>query len=304
MIKKLKGHLGAYVRTFSLQTWCFIFCFVMLSVWANDYWQIEYRLYQLPFFSSFLGFFIMYLIHVYVGYYLIITDHQGPEKTTLRMHVLWFLACGIFAFRAAFSQHADWIETMSNGANVVLNVRKYHNVFRALYCVVPVYVIWRCNEKEQSNVYGLTIQSMDSKLYGLLLLGMIPLIWMASMNEAFINYYPRALKIIDAGGNWFDVVLYELFYGLDFVSIELFFRGFMVIGFVRYLGIKAILPMALMYMSIHYGKPLGEAVSSFFGGSLLGVLCFYSRSIVGGIIVHIGIAWGMELGGAFAHFFK
>ena len=304
MIQKLQGQLGAYVRTFSLLTWCFIFCFVVLSVWANDYWHIEYRLYQLPFFSSFLGFFFMYLIHVYVGYCLINTVHQGPEKPNWRMHVLWVLACGIFAFRAAFSQHSAWIEALSNTLSAILNVRIYHNVFRALYIMLPVCLMWYLFENDHSNLYGLTLKSMDFKLYGLLLLGMMPLIGLASMNDAFLDYYPRAFKITNAGGNWFDVLLYELFYALDFVAIELFFRGFMVIAFVRYLGIKAILPMALMYMSIHYGKPLGEAVSSFFGGSLLGVLCFYSRSIVGGIIVHIGIAWGMELGGTLAHFFK
>ena len=79
---------------------------------------------------------------------------------------------------------------------------------------------------------------------------------------------------------WYRL-LYELSYGIDFVGIELFFRGFLVLAFVKWVGKDAILPMALFYCTIHFGKPMGECISSFFGG----------------LIVHLGIAWLMELGG-------
>ena len=65
---------------------------------------------------------------------------------------------------------------------------------------------------------------------------------------------------------------------------------------VKYCGRQCILPMAAFYMLIHFGKPLGETVSSFFGGTLLGILALETRSIYGGIMVHLGIAWLMELG--------
>jgi hypothetical protein len=48
---------------------------------------------------------------------------------------------------------------------------------------------------------------------------------------------------------------------------------------------------------------MGELISSFFGGSLLGIIAYYSRSIVGGIIVHVGIAWMMELGAFISKYF-
>jgi hypothetical protein len=38
-----------------------------------------------------------------------------------------------------------------------------------------------------------------------------------------------------------------------------------------------------------------ETVGSVFGGFALGVLAYKSRNIYGGIIVHLGVAWGMEL---------
>ena len=53
--------------------------------------------------------------------------------------------------------------------------------------------------------------------------------------------------------------------------------------------------MASFYMAIHFSKPLGETASSLFGGLILGVISYHSKSIYGGLFVHIGIAWCMEL---------
>jgi hypothetical protein len=102
---------------------------------------------------------------------------------------------------------------------------------------------------------------------------------------------------------WPWLLGYELSYGLDFVSIELFFRGFLVIALARYAGQYAILPMAAFYCTIHFGKPLGECISSFFGGLALGVIAWRTRSILGGLIVHLGLAWLMEVGGYIGNLF-
>ena len=45
---------------------------------------------------------------------------------------------------------------------------------------------------------------------------------------------------------------------------------------------------------LHFGKPAGEAISSIFGGYILGILAFRSRNIYGGLIAHLGVAWGMD----------
>ena len=42
---------------------------------------------------------------------------------------------------------------------------------------------------------------------------------------------------------------------------------------------------------------MGEAISSFFGGLLLGIVSYNTGSILGGLLVHLGIAWMMEIGG-------
>ena len=142
--------------------------------------------------------------------------------------------------------------------------------------------------------------------YLLLLLFLLPLVALASTRPDFLHTYPKVKNIAFIGNYthpiWPWRLLYELSYGLDFVSIELFFRGFLVIGLARWAGSKAILPMATFYCTIHFGKPLGECISSFAGGLALGVIAWRTRSILGGLVAHLGLAWMMELGGWLGEF--
>jgi membrane protease YdiL (CAAX protease family) len=63
---------------------------------------------------------------------------------------------------------------------------------------------------------------------------------------------------------------------------------------LAFIGRGAVLSMAVVYCSLHFGKPMGEAISSVVGGYILGVIAFETRSVWGGVIVHMGIAWLME----------
>ena len=93
---------------------------------------------------------------------------------------------------------------------------------------------------------------------------------------------------------WVTAATYEIAYGLDFITVEYLFRGFMVIGMMSVLGRGSVLSMAVIYCFLHFGKPAGEAISSIVGGYILGVVAYETQSIWGGIIVHMGIAWMME----------
>jgi hypothetical protein len=152
---------------------------------------------------------------------------------------------------------------------------------------------------------GLTTRNFNAAPYFGLLLLLLPLIALASTQHDFLRVYPKVqnLSFIDGDVHpaWPWKLLYEFSYGLDFLGIELFFRGLLVIGLLRFVGQDAILPMAAFYCTIHFGKPLGECISSFFGGLILGVLAANTRTIVGGLIVHLGLAWLMELGGSIGH---
>lgn len=141
-------------------------------------------------------------------------------------------------------------------------------------------------------------QSLRS--YLLLIILMLPLLLWASMQKDFSAVYPRAKIITEtlgADATAWHYISFETSYISDFISIELFFRGFLIIVLSKLLGKQCILPIALFYFSIHLGKPMFEAISSFFGGLILGTISYRSKSIWGGWLVHISIALLMELFG-------
>jgi hypothetical protein len=148
---------------------------------------------------------------------------------------------------------------------------------------------------------GLTTKGFSPRPYLLILVCMAPLIALAATQHDFQLAYPKLRNIAFLNGYahpiWPWRLLYEFSYGLDFVSVEVFFRGFLVIGLLRWAGPSAILPMTAFYCTIHFGKPLGECISSFAGGLALGVIAWRTKSIIGGLMVHLGIAWLMEIAG-------
>ena len=109
------------------------------------------------------------------------------------------------------------------------------------------------------------------------------------------NNLPLTTQFTDSTNvEWKVKLVFEALYGLDFFNTELFFRGLLVFVFVRFLGPNAIYAIAVTYCVCHFGKPLAEAISSFFGGYILGVIALYSRNIWGGVLVHAGIALLMD----------
>lgn len=170
-----------------------------------------------------------------------------------------------------------------------------------------LYFLWRFFEKEQP-FYGVSTKGLNWSPYWLMLLIMLPLVALASTQADFLAVYPklRSVESLFEEGQlqWWHRLLYELSYGTDFITIELFFRGFLILAFIKWAGKDAILPMACFYCTIHFGKPLGECISSYFGGILLGIVVYNTRSIFGGLLVHLGIAWLMELGGLVSDAFK
>lgn len=90
-------------------------------------------------------------------------------------------------------------------------------------------------------------------------------------------------------------LLFELAYGSSFFSVELFFRGFLILALSRFLGKDVVYPMVYAYCILHFGKPMGETISSIFGGYILGVIALESRNIWGGVLIHAGIAILMDI---------
>lgn len=169
-----------------------------------------------------------------------------------------------------------------------------------LVTVFILFCIWIFFDRKQP-FYGIKTRGMNWKPYWIMLLIMLPLVAAASTQSDFLAMYPKLRLIADVSTidqlSWWQKVLFELSYGSDFITIELFFRGFLILAFLKWAGKDAILPMACFYCTIHFGKPLGECISSYFGGMILGIVVYHTRSIFGGLMVHLGIAWMMEIGG-------
>ena len=174
----------------------------------------------------------------------------------------------------------------------------YSNLSSLVTVIIPLYILYFSVNHFKPEYYGMRLNGAKVLPYLWLILFMIPLIYLASFRPDFLETYPTyhdyyEYKFLGVG-QWKTAGLYELTYGFDFLSVELFFRGFMVIALSRFVGKDAILPMVMVYCFLHFGKPAGETISSIFGGYILGILAYKSRNIYGGLIAHLGVAWGME----------
>ena len=128
---------------------------------------------------------------------------------------------------------------------------------------------------------------------------MTPLLIWASFDASFLRAYPTytvgiAERYLDVSP-WVTFLSYEAFYALTFLALEILFRGFIIFEMEKYLGEKVVIPMVVVYCTLHFGKPMMECISSIFGGFILGVIALRTRSVYGGVWVHIFIALGMDI---------
>jgi membrane protease YdiL (CAAX protease family) len=125
-------------------------------------------------------------------------------------------------------------------------------------------------------------------LYG----AVLPVIWLVSLSPSFYTFYPM---YGNAGRSWFDLLMWEGMYAGQFVALEFFFRGFLVGGLGRHIGIFAVPVSVMPYMMIHFTKLLPEAAASVVAGFVLGYLAWKTKSIWGGVCVHCAVATTMDL---------
>jgi len=153
-------------------------------------------------------------------------------------------------------------------------------------------VVWWL--KRRPGDFGFRIRGIGRHLpvYGAMYLVMLPLlIWVSSFDN-FVNYYPFYDRAIEGGAAFW---LYELGYGLQFVGVEAFFRGFLVFGLMPRFGSLSVVVMTIPYTMIHFGKPVQEAFAAIIAGLILGTMAVRSKSFVPGIFLHVAVAITMDL---------
>lgn len=130
------------------------------------------------------------------------------------------------------------------------------------------------------------------KPYALLFGAVLPLLLLASLRPEFRLYYPFYRR---AGESWLDLCVWELLYAFQFFCVEFFFRGFLLGATRRSLGSHAALAAMVPYCMVHFTKPVLEVVGAIPAGIILGVLALATRSIWGGVLLHVAVALSMDL---------
>ena len=301
-MKKILGYLETYWDETDKRSFLTAAFLTALGIFINYYYQLNQQIAHLGEGYEYISWSLVFLTAFSTGYALVIIVGERKKQLNKKFYLLLFLAPAIFAWKMVFDVNVRI--TPDEMLNTYWN-RVIYWPFKLLIVTGILYLIWKFTREKQP-FYGLSSQGFNPRPYVLMLFIMVPLIAAASTQQDFLYTYPKLKNVIflSTGMNTgMYKLLYEISYGLDFFTIELFFRGFLVLAFSKWFGKDAILPMAMFYCTIHFGKPLGECISSFFGGIILGVVTFHTRTIYGGLMVHVGIAWMMELGGYLGNYY-
>jgi membrane protease YdiL (CAAX protease family) len=161
------------------------------------------------------------------------------------------------------------------------------------YVVIPMIVI-ACLPGQRISDYYVSPRGFFRHLwiYAVMFGLILPVVIYTSTTAPFRQTYPFYRL---ANRSYLDLVVWELLYAAQFVSLEFFFRGFILQGLRRALGGNAIFVMLVPYCMIHFGKPLPETLGAIMAGLILGTLAMRTRSIWGGVAIHVGVATTMDM---------
>lgn len=163
------------------------------------------------------------------------------------------------------------------------------------YFFIPLLVI-KTLFKSTIRVYGFLLPASwkSMRIYLIMLVLMVPLVWVFSQTRSFQLRYPfYHLTVGEALWPYFWI--WQGLYLLQFLALEFFFRGFMVHGLKRRFGNFSVLIMIIPYCMIHFGKPMPEAFAAVFAGLILGFLSLKTNSVLPGVLLHYGVALTMDL---------
>lgn len=296
-----------YLKTFYNKEFNWYYFLVILSLIACliylNYWhslESAYAAGGKTWREHFYGYFLLYFIPFAAAFFL--QPLFLKSCSYFKDPWFWVILIGapaFFSFRINFDLHERLVyNTWYQGDEQQFFLHCSTWLVRVIVVMIPVIILWWIKDRRNQPFYG-TRALGNVKPYLVMLAIMVPLIILASTQKDFLAMYPKAkfLQHTAMAGQKWRYIVYELCYGFDFLSIEFFFRGFLIMALLKACGTHSIIPVACFYCAIHLGKPMGEAISSFFGGMLLGIVSYNTGSIWGGLIVHLGIAWFMEVGG-------
>lgn len=231
-------------------------------------------------------------------------DFKTLRKSGFYLKSCFFIL--LYGVAIGFYEYRSWEFTSLFAEEKQFVLRIISQLKGSVFFIVPLFLLKISIDKQVIGLYGLSRNTNHLGAYLILFLLMLPFLVAMSFTPDFMRAYPQFRPWFYDGifgmPTWLYTLFFEASYSIDFVMTELLFRGALVIGMAALLGRKAVLPMVAMYAAIHFGKPLGETISSVFGGYILGALAYQTRHIWGGVVVHICVALTMEVMG-FLHFY-
>lgn len=159
--------------------------------------------------------------------------------------------------------------------------------------MIPCGLIWFFLKDEIKNYgYRLVGVTNHAKIYLLLFAGMVPIVYAVSLTESFQRKYPFYKQ---AMLGWDHFIIYQLCYGVQFIALEAFFRGFMIFALFKRFGYYSLPIMTIPYCMIHFGKPVPETLGAILAGLALGYLALKSKSWFYGGLLHWSVGITMDL---------
>jgi len=305
-LKKILGYLKSYLQDYyNLKLYLCVAGFLATCIFLNYYFDIDDNFFD-QFHLSMMDWPVMalfqsfpFLVTCIFLYILGINREWATSRDFWMRFAIGFIILG---FSRGFYFHRLPFEGMAT-VDFAFLTRSIRWASSLVNMVLPfILVNLLIEEGKDRNLYGLADRNFDWKPYVTLLLITSVFLAIGSFLGEIKSYYPRYARsggsaFAEANGieEWISVLFYELAYGSSFISVEMVFRGYMVMAFSRIIGGYAVVAMVTSYCFLHFGKPLGETISSIFGGYVLGIIAYYTRNIWGGIWIHMGVAWLMEL---------
>jgi membrane protease YdiL (CAAX protease family) len=162
------------------------------------------------------------------------------------------------------------------------------------YLIVPMIVVRFIGMKPIDIGWKFRGTSSHWKYYAILLVIAVPFVVVASTTGEFQERYP----LLEIGRGlpdvWADLRIWWIFYVLQFVAVETFFRGFLVLGLAKRFGQASIFIATIPYLMIHFSKPPVEALAAIIGGIVMGYLAYRTKSVWWGIALHVSVAALMD----------
>jgi membrane protease YdiL (CAAX protease family) len=148
--------------------------------------------------------------------------------------------------------------------------------------------------KENLKDYGLALGDYKTgiKISALFLAVMLPIIWIVSSTESFIQKYPH---LHTARESWTIFFIYESGMLLYMFAWEFIWRGFMLFGLKERFGYYAVFIQMIPFVILHNGKPELETFGAIAGGIALGILALRTKSFYYCVAVHIGIMFLIDI---------